>query len=151
LIKQEWDNILRICASLAQQTTSKSTLIRKLNAYPRKNNTQKAVEELDKALKIQHILQYIDQPELRQNIYKSLNRGEEYHSLKRAIFFDDQGQFKVNSEYEQFIWLESTRTDCPVHHLLKYLSVFKNSIEIRQGAGGCIDPKTRLSRSLETH
>ena len=109
LIEQEWDNILRLAVSLATKTTSQSTIIRKLNAFPRKNKTCKALGHLDKAIKSIHILQYIDKLEFRQCIQKALNRGESYHSLKRAIFYDNLGKFRVNSEYEQNIWSECTR------------------------------------------
>lgn len=109
LIEQEWDNIMRIVASLAKQTISQHTLIRKLSSYPRKNNTRKALSELDKLLRTRYILRYIDELDFRQNIHKALNRGESYHSLKRALFYNDEGKFKVRSEYEQLVWSESTR------------------------------------------
>lgn len=109
LIEQEWDSIMRIIASLAKQTISQHTLIRKLSAYPRKNNTQRALHELDKLLKTRYLLKYIDQLDFRQNIHKALNRGESFHSLKKALFYNDEGKFKVKSEYEQLIWAEATR------------------------------------------
>ena len=109
LIEGEWDNILRIIVSLATKTTSQSTIVRKLNNSPRKNNVFKALGELDKAVKSIHILRYIDEVEFRQHIQKALNREESYHSLKRAIFYDNLGKFRVSSEYEQNIWSECTR------------------------------------------
>ena len=109
IAEEEWDNILRIAASLATKTTSQSTLVRKLNAYTRKNKTCKALSELNKILKSMHILRYIDEPSFRQDIQKALNRGESYHSLKRAIFYDNLGKFRVSSDHEQKIWSECTR------------------------------------------
>ena len=125
LIEEEWDNILRIAVSLATKTTSQSTIIRKISSYPRKNKTRKALGELDKALKSIHILRYVDELEFRQYIQKALNRGEAYHSLKRAIFYDNLGKFRVSSEYEQNIWSESTR-------LLALSIIYYNSFIISQ-------------------
>ena len=109
IIKQEWDNILRIVASLATKTTSQSIIVRKLAAFPRKNNTCKALDSLDKIIKSIHILRYIGNIDFRQHIQKSINRGEAYHSLKRAIFYDNQGKFRVLNELEQNTWSECTR------------------------------------------
>lgn len=109
LIIQEWDNILRVVASLATKTTSQSTIVRKLSAYRRKNNTGKALEELNRIIKSIHILRYIDEVDFRQHIQKALNRGESYHSLKKAIFYDNDRKFRVSSEVEQNTWTECTR------------------------------------------
>lgn len=42
LISAEWDNLRRIFASLALKTTSQSIIVRKLNAYARRNKTRQA-------------------------------------------------------------------------------------------------------------
>ena len=39
----------------------------------------------------------------------ALNRGESYHKLKRAVFYDNLGKFRVKTELEQQIWSECTR------------------------------------------
>jgi len=109
LLQMEWNEILRIYASLALKTTTQSTIVRKLSSYARKNNTRKALGELDKAKKSIHILKYTDDNNYRQNIQKSLNRGESFHGLKNAVFYDHQGKFRVSNENEQKIWNESTR------------------------------------------
>lgn len=56
-----------------------------------------------------HILRYLDELKFRQHIQKALNRGESYHNLKKAIFYDNLEKFRVFSEYEQNIWSECTR------------------------------------------
>ena len=109
LIEDEWDNILRIGVSLALKTATQSTIVRKLSAFPRKNKTRKALGELDKIVKSIHILRYVDDPEFRQHIQKAINRGESFHNLKRAIFYDNSGKFRVSGEYEQLVWSECTR------------------------------------------
>ena len=112
LIEEEWENIQKIIVSLALKTTTQSTIIRKLSSYARKNKTKRALWELDNIVRSIYILDYIDSLELRQNIQKALNRGEAYHKLKRAVFHDNFGKFRVKTELEQQIWSECTRLIC---------------------------------------
>ena len=93
----------------ALKSSTQSTIIRKLNSYKRKNKTRKALWELDNIVNSLYILDYIDSIELRRNIQKVLNRVEAYHKLKRAIFYDNLGKFRVKTELEQQIWSECTR------------------------------------------
>src|SRR5947209_5832999 len=46
---------------------------------------------------------------MRQGVQKALNRGEAYNKLKRAVFHDNHGKFRVRTELEQHIWSECTR------------------------------------------
>lgn len=109
LIKDEWDNIQRIIASLAMKTTNQSTIIRKLSSYERKNRTKRALWEYDNIIKTLYILDYIDSLELRQNVQKALNRGEAYHKLRKAIAYAHSGKFRVKTELEQQVWNECSR------------------------------------------
>jgi TnpA family transposase len=81
LIVAEWDNLLRIFASLALKTTTQNIIVRKLNAYARRNKTQQALWEYDNIIRSLYLLEYIDSPPLRQNVQRALNRGENYHQL----------------------------------------------------------------------
>lgn len=110
LIIEEWpENILRILVSLGLKTTTQSTIIRKLSSHLRKNRTKKAMWEFDNIIKSIDKLRYIDSLIFRQHVQKALNRGEAYHKLKRAVFHDNQGKFRVRTELEQNIWSECAR------------------------------------------
>jgi TnpA family transposase len=109
LILDEEDNLKRIIVSLALKSTTQSTIVRKLSSYHRKNRTKKALWEFDNIIESLYLLTYIDDLLLRQGVQKALNRGEAYHRLKRAIFHDNQGKFRVRTELEQHIWSECTR------------------------------------------
>jgi TnpA family transposase len=109
LIEEEWDNILRIIASLALKTTTQSTIIKKLSSYTRNNRTQQALIEYDKILKTLYLLEYIDSPGLRTNVQKALNRGEQYHQLKKHIFYVHGGKFRVHTVQEQQVITSCTR------------------------------------------
>ncbi|MBV8361013.1 MAG: Tn3 family transposase [Deltaproteobacteria bacterium] len=56
-----------------------------------------------------YLLDYIDNPPLRQHVQKALNRGENYHQLRRAISYAGFGKLRFKSEYEQNPWAECSR------------------------------------------
>jgi TnpA family transposase len=109
LIVKEWPNIQRILASLAQKDVTQATVVRKLSSYTRQNQTKKALWELDNIRRTIYILDFIDDPLLRQSVQKALNRGEAYHRMRRAISYVNSGKFRVKTEAEQQIWNECSR------------------------------------------
>jgi hypothetical protein len=83
--------------------------VRKLSSYTRQNQTKKALWELDNIRRTIYILDFIDDPSLRQSVQKALNRGEAYHRMRRAISYVNSGKFRVKTEAEQQIWNECSR------------------------------------------
>ncbi len=81
LIIKEWDNILRILASLAMKETTQAIVVKKLASYKLNNPTLKALIEFDKIIMSLYMLDYIDDPDMRSNVHRSLNRGESLHQL----------------------------------------------------------------------
>jgi TnpA family transposase len=55
---------------------TQATIVRKLSSYAGQNQTKKALWELDNIRRTIHILDFIDDPVLRQSVQKALNRGE---------------------------------------------------------------------------
>lgn len=109
LIRQEWPNVQRIMASLAQKDVTQATIVRKLSAYARQNQTKKALWELNSICRTLYILNFIDDVTLRQSVQKALNRGEAYHRFRRAIAYVNSGKLRVRTEAEQQIWNECSR------------------------------------------
>ncbi len=109
LICQEWPNVQRIMASLAQKDVTQATIVRKLSAYARQNQTKKALWELDSICRTLYILNFIDDVTLRQSVQRALNRGEAYHRFRRAIAYVNSGKLRVHTEREQQIWNECSR------------------------------------------
>ncbi|MCP4457318.1 MAG: transposase, partial [Cytophagales bacterium] len=109
LIKDEWENILRIIVSLGLKSTTQAAIIRRLSSYERVNKTKRALWEYDNIIKSMYVLDYIDSLELRQNVQKALNRGEAYHQLRRAVSYAHFGKFRVKSETEQQVWNDCSR------------------------------------------
>jgi hypothetical protein len=82
----------RIVPSLAQKDVTQATIVRKLSSYARQNQTKKALWELDNIRRTIHILDFIDDPVLRQSLQKALNRGEAYHRMRAGHFLREFGQ-----------------------------------------------------------
>ena len=131
LILAEEDNIKRIIVSLALKSTTQSTIIRKLSSYNRKNRTKKALWEYDNIIMSIYLLNYIDSLIVRQGVQKALNRGEAYHRLKRAVFHENEGKFRVKTELEQNIWNECARflTNCIIFYNAYILSALLTQAE----------------------
>jgi TnpA family transposase len=83
--------------------------VRKLSSYARQNQTKKALWELENIRRTIHILDFIDDPKFRQSVQKSLNRGEAYHRMRRAISYVNSGKFRVKTEAEQQTWNDCSR------------------------------------------
>jgi TnpA family transposase len=109
LIISQWDEILRIFVSLARKTTTQSVLISKLSSAKRRNRTLLALWEYDHIYRSMHLLGYVDSPQLRQNVQRALNRGEQYHQMKRALTHANAGKLRFGSDEEQALWNECSR------------------------------------------
>jgi TnpA family transposase len=131
LIIDEWENIGRIIVSLAMKTTTQSIIVSKLNAYARKNKTRRALWEYDNIIKSLYLLDYIDSPPLRQNVQRALNRGENYHQLRRAISIANFGKLRFKTEHQQQIWNECARliANCIIYYNATILSNLLNRFE----------------------
>lgn len=109
LIVNEWNELLRIFVSLARKTTSQSTLVTKLSSAKRRNRTLQALWEYDHIYATKYLLEYVDSPKLRRNVQRALNRGEQYHQLKRALSHANSGKLRYMTEEEQELWNEASR------------------------------------------
>jgi TnpA family transposase len=124
LIIEEWENIQRIMVSLALKTTTQSIIVGKLSNYARKNKTRRALWEYDNIIRSLYLLDYVDSPPLRQNVQQALNRGENYHQLRRAVSYANFGKLHFKNEDEQQIWNECARliTNCIIYYNATILS-----------------------------
>jgi TnpA family transposase len=123
-IIREWDECRRIFVSLARKETTQSTIVRKLSSHARNNRTKRALWEYDSIHRSLYLLNYIDSPSLRQNVQKALNRGENYHQLRRAVSFASFGKLRFKTEYEQDLWSECSRliANCIIFYNASLLS-----------------------------
>jgi TnpA family transposase len=97
LIRDHWEEILRLAASIKQGTVSASLMLRKLGAYPRQNRLAVALRELGRIERTLFTLEWLQNTELRRRVQIGLNKGEAKNALARAVFFNRLGEMRDRS------------------------------------------------------
>jgi hypothetical protein len=92
-----------------------------------------------------YLLDFIDDPALRQNVQKALNRGESYHRMRRAISYVNSGKFRVKTGAEQQIWNECSRLIA--NAIIFYNTLLLSRVYEQKVAAGDLDA-SRASRAL---
>lgn len=100
LIRTNWDQIVRIVASLKNGLAPAHVIIQKL--ANRTDNVSKAIRAFGRIIKSIYILRYITDQELRHTVHLHLNHGESRHQLAKKLFFLNRGAFKT-SDYEEIM------------------------------------------------
>ncbi len=101
LIAEQWDELVRIAASLKARTAKAHDVMQRLVGSPA-DRCSKALTALGEVLKTTYILRYITDPVLRAAVQLQLNRGEARHALARKVFFAELGEF-VRGDYEEIM------------------------------------------------
>lgn len=100
-IRDHWDEILRLAASIKQGTVTASLMLRKLGSYPRQNGLAVALRELGRIERTLFILDWIQNVELRRRVHAGLNKGEARNALARAVHFNRLGEIRDRSFEQQ--------------------------------------------------
>ncbi|EFO31914.1 transposase [Roseibium sp. TrichSKD4] len=75
-ILENWDDILRLVATIKLKESTASEIFRRLNSYSRQHSLYKAMKAFGQIVKSLFILRYVDDLDLRQAIEKQLNKVE---------------------------------------------------------------------------
>lgn len=100
LIRENWDQIVRVVASLKNGLAPAHVIIQKL--ANRTDNVSKSIRAFGRIIKSIYILRYIADQELRHTVHLHLNHGESRHQLAKKLFFLNRGAFKT-SDYEEIM------------------------------------------------
>ena len=92
LIAAQWDDVLRMAASVRTGTISASLLLKRLGAYPRQNGLALALREIGRIERTLHALDWLERPQLRRQATAELNKGESRNALARAVCFHRLGR-----------------------------------------------------------
>jgi TnpA family transposase len=94
VIAENWEEILRLAASIKAGTVAPSATLRRLAAYPRQNALAKALNEIGRLERTLFTLDWISDPALRRRTNAGLNKGEARNALARAVFFHRLGEIR---------------------------------------------------------
>ena len=94
LILSQWDELLRLGASLKFGHATASLLLSKLQSGSRHNTLARALLEYGRAVRTLFIIRYLADPELQRRVHRQLNKGESLHALRRRLFYANQGHVR---------------------------------------------------------
>jgi TnpA family transposase len=94
LIREQWDQLVRIAASLRNRTAPAHIVLTRLASSAPSDRLAKALTALGQALRTLYLLRYIHKEPLRARMQLQINRGEGRHQLARRLFFANQGLFR---------------------------------------------------------
>ena len=97
LIASNWPDIVRLGATLAAGTVPPSLILRKLAAYPRRNDLAAALREVGRIERTLFMLDWALDPAMQRRAQIGLNKGESHHALKNALRIGRQGEIRDRS------------------------------------------------------
>ena len=101
LITPYWDELLRLAASLRHGWAPASLLLARLQAGSRRNPLAQALQEYGRLVKTNFVLDWLADEELRARVGRQLNKGEQLHALRRAIFYANEGHVRQRTPEQQ--------------------------------------------------
>jgi TnpA family transposase len=101
LITPYWDDLLRLATSLRHGWAPASLLLARLQAGSRRNPLAQALQEYGRLVKTNFVLDWLADQELRARVGRQLNKGEQLHALRRAIFYANEGHVRQRTPEQQ--------------------------------------------------
>ena len=94
LIAENWDEMLRLAASLKYGHVTASPIVAKLSRADRQNTLAAALKEYGALRRAIYAARYLARPDYRRKIGRQLNKGESMHALRRDVFYAHEGAFR---------------------------------------------------------
>jgi len=101
LIRSQWDEMLRLAASLKYGHATASLVVGKLHASSRRSALAQALVEFGGLQRTIYALRYLADEAYRRRITRQLNKGESLHSLRRDLFFAHEGTVRRRHRDQQ--------------------------------------------------
>jgi TnpA family transposase len=101
IIREHWDEILRLVASLQAGTVLPSAMLKRLAAFQRQNQLDLALQELGRIERTLFMLDWLESPQLRQRCQAGLNKSEQRHALAQVICTFKQGRIADRGQEAQ--------------------------------------------------
>jgi TnpA family transposase len=94
LIRQNWDDFLRLAGSLKLGLVQPGNLMRTLQTNNKPTQLARALQQLGRIVKTNYILPFIDDENERRRVLTQLNRHEGRHRLARDVFHGGRGELR---------------------------------------------------------
>ena len=103
LIRENWDALLRLVATIKLKENTASDIFRRLNSYSRQHALYQTLKAFGQIIKSLFILRYVDDLSLRQAIERQLNKVELANRFTRAVAVGNPREFTQAEKEEQEI------------------------------------------------
>ena len=100
LIRDIWDEIVRLMASIRSGKVRASLILNKLAAN-RRNRLFQGLQEFGRLIKTAYLAEYLRSEDLRRRVLLGLNKGESLNSLARKLFYGGQGEMRDRTYEDQ--------------------------------------------------
>ncbi|MBL4865371.1 MAG: Tn3 family transposase [Pseudomonadales bacterium] len=152
-IRSQKRGILRVLLSLIMQENTQTNIIRKLNSHARYARLKAGLFEYNKIFKSTHVLNLIDDMQLRKALRAARNRTEAYHSLQSTIRRTYNGVFRGKRIVDNRIGAHAVRLIA--NSIIAYNSIILNTVLEKMVSEGVaqeiIDEFTRISPIAWAH
>jgi TnpA family transposase len=101
LIRESWEEMLRLVASIKNGEVRASLIVGKLAAASHRNKLFRGLQELGRLVKTAYLAEYLCSEELRRRVLLGLNKGEALNALARKLFFGGQGEIRDRTYEDQ--------------------------------------------------
>lgn len=103
LITENWDQLLRLVATIKLKENTASDIFRRLNSYSRQHALYQTTKAFGQIIKSLFILRYVADVTLRQAIERQLNKVELANRFTRAVAVGSPREFIHTTKEEQEI------------------------------------------------
>ena len=101
VLRENWDDLLRLVATIKLKENTASDIFRRLNSYSRQHAIYQTLKAFGQIIKSLFILRYIDDLTLRQAIERQLNKVELANRFTRAVAVGNPREFTQVEKEEQ--------------------------------------------------
>ena len=103
LIRDNWDDLLRLVTTIKLKENTASDIFRRLNSYSRQHALYQTMKAFGQIIKSLFILRYVNEVELRQAIEKQLNKVELSNRFARAVAVGNPQEYTQTEKEDQEI------------------------------------------------
>jgi TnpA family transposase len=128
----QWDDLLRLAASIKLGYVKASTVLKRLNSYARQHPLYRALKDLGRLYKTEYILRYVADADLRETVEGMLTKVEHGNKFSSAVTLGNNQAFGWQTSYEQDIAQGCRRL---IMNAINYYNLLYLSEKLRQCAG----------------
>ncbi len=125
LIRQQYDQMIKYATALRLGTAEADTILKRFSAKALQHPTQRALNELGRAVKTIFLCRYLHSEALRREINEGLNVVEQWNGANSFIFYGKNSEIATNRLDEQELSVLCL-------HLLQMCLVYINTLMIQR-------------------